>query len=173
MSLCAAEIAAVAAELQPLVGARVRRERVHAERALTLELYGRAGAAGAQQLAEVVGERAEQRERRQQRQHLLLRLTQCRLQQRLVALAPATWQRYLAAVWAAVVGPADQRQVRVPGSVRVQQQQHRRLARVEVQHHARPAHDAAVRRGRHARLPGAPRQGASEDGLQAVRKTGR
>lgn len=45
MSLSAAEIAAVARELQPLVGSRVDAVRVHAERAMTLELYGRAGAA--------------------------------------------------------------------------------------------------------------------------------
>ncbi|GEJ58608.1 NFACT RNA binding domain-containing protein [Anaeromyxobacter diazotrophicus] len=45
MSLSAAEIAAVVAELQPLAGSRVDALRMHAERALTLELYGRAGAA--------------------------------------------------------------------------------------------------------------------------------
>lgn len=41
MSLSAREIADVVAELQPLVGARVDAVRVHAERALTLELRGR------------------------------------------------------------------------------------------------------------------------------------
>ncbi len=45
MSLSAAEIEAVVAELQPLVGSRVDAVRVHAERALTLDLYGRAGPA--------------------------------------------------------------------------------------------------------------------------------
>ena len=45
MSLTAAEIDAVVAELQPLVGARVGAVRVHAERALTLELFGREGEA--------------------------------------------------------------------------------------------------------------------------------
>lgn len=43
MSLSSSEIAAVVAELQPLVGARVDAVRVHAERALTLELHGRSG----------------------------------------------------------------------------------------------------------------------------------
>ncbi len=45
MSLSASEIAAVVAELEPLVGSRVEAVRVHAERALTLDLYGRAGPA--------------------------------------------------------------------------------------------------------------------------------
>jgi predicted ribosome quality control (RQC) complex YloA/Tae2 family protein len=45
MSLSAPEIAAIAAELQPLVGSRVEAVRMHAERALTLELHGRAGSA--------------------------------------------------------------------------------------------------------------------------------
>jgi len=45
MSLSASEIAAVVRELQPLVGSRVDAVRMHAERSLTLELYGRAGAA--------------------------------------------------------------------------------------------------------------------------------
>jgi len=45
LSLSAFEIAAVAAELQPLAGSRVDAVRVHAERALTLELFGRAGPA--------------------------------------------------------------------------------------------------------------------------------
>jgi predicted ribosome quality control (RQC) complex YloA/Tae2 family protein len=44
LSLSASEIAAVVAELLPLVGSRVDAVRVHAERALTLELFGRAGA---------------------------------------------------------------------------------------------------------------------------------
>jgi predicted ribosome quality control (RQC) complex YloA/Tae2 family protein len=44
MSLHASEIAAIVEELQPLVGARVDAVRVHAERALTLELFGRSGA---------------------------------------------------------------------------------------------------------------------------------
>ncbi|HEX7624982.1 MAG TPA: NFACT family protein, partial [Anaeromyxobacteraceae bacterium] len=44
MSLHASEIAAVVEELQPLVGARVDAVRVHSERALTLELFGRSGA---------------------------------------------------------------------------------------------------------------------------------
>jgi len=43
MSLGADEIAAVVAELAPLVGSRVDEVRVHAERALTLGLFGRAG----------------------------------------------------------------------------------------------------------------------------------
>src|SRR5512138_1223621 len=44
MSLSASEIAAVIAELAPAVtGARVDEVRAHAERALTLELFGRAG----------------------------------------------------------------------------------------------------------------------------------
>jgi predicted ribosome quality control (RQC) complex YloA/Tae2 family protein len=43
MSLHATEIAAVAAELQPLAGSRVDAVRVHSERALTLELHGRPG----------------------------------------------------------------------------------------------------------------------------------
>jgi predicted ribosome quality control (RQC) complex YloA/Tae2 family protein len=45
MSLNAAEIHAVVRELAPLAGARVDGVRVHAERALTLELSGRAGRA--------------------------------------------------------------------------------------------------------------------------------
>ena len=45
MSLGWEEIAAVAAELQPLVGSRVDAVRVHGERHLTLELHGRAGPA--------------------------------------------------------------------------------------------------------------------------------
>ncbi|HYS81897.1 MAG TPA: NFACT RNA binding domain-containing protein [Anaeromyxobacteraceae bacterium] len=45
ISLHASEIAAVVQELQPLVGARVDAVRVHAERAITLELFGRAGGA--------------------------------------------------------------------------------------------------------------------------------
>ena len=45
MSLRAHEIAAVVAELAPLARSRVDAVRVHAERALTLELFGRAGAA--------------------------------------------------------------------------------------------------------------------------------
>lgn len=45
MSLGAAEIAAVAAELAPLAGSRVDAAHVHAQRALTLDLFGRAGAA--------------------------------------------------------------------------------------------------------------------------------
>ncbi|MGC4001287.1 MAG: NFACT family protein [Anaeromyxobacter sp.] len=43
MSLTAGEIAALVAELAPLAGARVGAARVHAERALTLELFGRDG----------------------------------------------------------------------------------------------------------------------------------
>jgi predicted ribosome quality control (RQC) complex YloA/Tae2 family protein len=43
LSLSASEIAAVVAELQPLCGARITAAWVHAERALTLELHGRAG----------------------------------------------------------------------------------------------------------------------------------
>jgi predicted ribosome quality control (RQC) complex YloA/Tae2 family protein len=43
MSLDAREIEAVLAELAPLAGARVAEVRVHAERALTLELLGRGG----------------------------------------------------------------------------------------------------------------------------------
>jgi predicted ribosome quality control (RQC) complex YloA/Tae2 family protein len=43
MSLGAGEIEAVVRELAPLVGSRVDAVRVHAERALTLELFGRAG----------------------------------------------------------------------------------------------------------------------------------
>ncbi len=43
MSLTAREIAAVVAELAPLAGAHVEAVRVHAERALTLSLSGRAG----------------------------------------------------------------------------------------------------------------------------------
>jgi predicted ribosome quality control (RQC) complex YloA/Tae2 family protein len=43
MSLGAREIEAIVRELQPLVGARVDAVRVHAERALTLELHGAAG----------------------------------------------------------------------------------------------------------------------------------
>jgi predicted ribosome quality control (RQC) complex YloA/Tae2 family protein len=45
VSLTADEIAAVVAELAPLTGSRVDAVRVHAERALSLELFGRAGAA--------------------------------------------------------------------------------------------------------------------------------
>jgi predicted ribosome quality control (RQC) complex YloA/Tae2 family protein len=45
VSLSAEEIAAVVGELAPLAGSRVDAVRVHAERALTLELYGRAGPA--------------------------------------------------------------------------------------------------------------------------------
>ena len=45
MSLTADEIDAVVRELAPLAGARVDEVRVHAERALTLELFGPAGAA--------------------------------------------------------------------------------------------------------------------------------
>ena len=45
MSLGASEIEAVVRELAPLVGSRVDAVRVHAERALTLELFGRAGPA--------------------------------------------------------------------------------------------------------------------------------
>ena len=45
MSLTAREIAAVVAELAPLAGAHVEAVRVHAERALTLSLRGRAGEA--------------------------------------------------------------------------------------------------------------------------------
>jgi predicted ribosome quality control (RQC) complex YloA/Tae2 family protein len=45
MSLSASEIAAAVAELQPLAGSRVGAVRLHAERALTLELLGRAGPA--------------------------------------------------------------------------------------------------------------------------------
>jgi predicted ribosome quality control (RQC) complex YloA/Tae2 family protein len=45
VSLTAAEIAAVVRELAPLAGARVDAVRVHGERALTLELFGRAGPA--------------------------------------------------------------------------------------------------------------------------------
>jgi predicted ribosome quality control (RQC) complex YloA/Tae2 family protein len=45
MSLGAREIEAIVRELQPLVGARVDAVRVHAERALTLELHGAAGTA--------------------------------------------------------------------------------------------------------------------------------
>jgi predicted ribosome quality control (RQC) complex YloA/Tae2 family protein len=44
MSLNASEIAAVAVELAKLAGSRVDAIRVHAERALTLELHGRSGA---------------------------------------------------------------------------------------------------------------------------------
>ncbi len=43
MSLTAVEIAAVVRELAPLAGSRVDAVRVHGERALTLELFGRAG----------------------------------------------------------------------------------------------------------------------------------
>jgi predicted ribosome quality control (RQC) complex YloA/Tae2 family protein len=43
MSLGARELEAIVRELQPLVGARVDAVRVHAERALTLELHGAAG----------------------------------------------------------------------------------------------------------------------------------
>ena len=45
MSLTAVELERVVAELQVLVGARVDAVRVHAERALTLELHGRGGGA--------------------------------------------------------------------------------------------------------------------------------
>ena len=45
MSLGAGEIEAVVRELAPLAGARVEAVRVHAERALTLELFGRGGPA--------------------------------------------------------------------------------------------------------------------------------
>ncbi len=45
MSLTAAEIDAVVRELAPLAGSRVEAIHVHAERALTLDLFGRAGAA--------------------------------------------------------------------------------------------------------------------------------
>jgi predicted ribosome quality control (RQC) complex YloA/Tae2 family protein len=45
MSLGASEIAAVVEELAPLARSRVDAVRVHAERALTLELFGPAGAA--------------------------------------------------------------------------------------------------------------------------------
>jgi predicted ribosome quality control (RQC) complex YloA/Tae2 family protein len=45
VSLGAREIADVVAELAPLAGARVAEVRVHAERALTLELHGRDGGA--------------------------------------------------------------------------------------------------------------------------------
>lgn len=45
MSLNAREIEAVVAELAPLAGSRVDAVRVHSERALTLDLHGRAGAA--------------------------------------------------------------------------------------------------------------------------------
>ncbi len=45
MSLDSSEIAAVVAELAPLAGSRVDEVRMHAERALTLELFGRAGPA--------------------------------------------------------------------------------------------------------------------------------
>src|SRR5512138_3525549 len=44
MSLGAREIAAVVAELAPLAHSRVDAVRVHEDRALTLELFGRAGA---------------------------------------------------------------------------------------------------------------------------------
>jgi len=44
VSLSAAEIAAVVAELQPLLGSRVDGLRFHGERALSLDLFGRAGA---------------------------------------------------------------------------------------------------------------------------------
>ncbi len=43
MSLAASEIAAVVAELQPLAGARVDAIRVHSERTITLDLFGRCG----------------------------------------------------------------------------------------------------------------------------------
>ena len=43
MSLDAREIEQLVAELAPLAGARVEEVRVHAERALTLELLSRAG----------------------------------------------------------------------------------------------------------------------------------
>jgi predicted ribosome quality control (RQC) complex YloA/Tae2 family protein len=45
VSLTAAEIEAVVAELAPLAGSRVDGARAHSERALTLELFGRAGPA--------------------------------------------------------------------------------------------------------------------------------
>jgi len=45
VSLTAAEIDAVVRELAPLAGARVNQVRVHGERALTLELFGRGGPA--------------------------------------------------------------------------------------------------------------------------------
>ena len=45
MSLTALELELVVAELQALRGARVDAVRVHAERALTLELHGRSGTA--------------------------------------------------------------------------------------------------------------------------------
>jgi predicted ribosome quality control (RQC) complex YloA/Tae2 family protein len=45
MSLSASEIAAVVSELQPLVGSRVEGVRVHAPRALTIELFGGGGPA--------------------------------------------------------------------------------------------------------------------------------
>jgi predicted ribosome quality control (RQC) complex YloA/Tae2 family protein len=45
VSLTAAEIEAVVAELAPLAGARIEGVRVHAERALTLDLFGSAGPA--------------------------------------------------------------------------------------------------------------------------------
>jgi len=45
MSLSASEIRAIVEELTPLEGSRVDAVRVHAERALTLELFGRGGAA--------------------------------------------------------------------------------------------------------------------------------
>lgn len=45
MSLTSAEIVAVVRELAPLAGSRVDAVRVHGERALTLELFGRAGPA--------------------------------------------------------------------------------------------------------------------------------
>jgi predicted ribosome quality control (RQC) complex YloA/Tae2 family protein len=45
VSLTASEIAAVVRELAPLAGSRVEAVRVHGERALTLELFGRAGPA--------------------------------------------------------------------------------------------------------------------------------
>jgi predicted ribosome quality control (RQC) complex YloA/Tae2 family protein len=45
VSLTASEIAAVIRELAPLAGSRVDAVRVHGERALTLELFGRAGSA--------------------------------------------------------------------------------------------------------------------------------
>jgi predicted ribosome quality control (RQC) complex YloA/Tae2 family protein len=45
LSLSASEIASVVLELAPLAGSRVDAVRVHAERALTLDLYGRSGAA--------------------------------------------------------------------------------------------------------------------------------
>ncbi len=43
MSLTASEIARVVAELQPLAGSRISAAWVHGERAITLELHGRAG----------------------------------------------------------------------------------------------------------------------------------